>query len=175
MPVQISVPEPDQCSGAGSVGSVCFWATQIRKYFVRIRILPSTRKKLIKTFSAFSWLLNDFLSLKTDVNVPTYQKVMSKITYLSKSNEQNKLDKKTYFLLASWKSLTKRAGWVGSGLVNQVCGSKDPDQDRTKMSRIRNTGSDVYNEFFLEILLSCQPQWVLNTNSEFRSIQKIGN
>ncbi len=45
------------------------------------------------------WL---FLSLKNDVNV------------LSKSNKE----KKTYFLLASWMSLTKSAGsGVGSGSV----------------------------------------------------------
>jgi hypothetical protein len=37
-------------------------------------------------------ILNGFLSLKTDVNVPT------------ESNEQ-KIKKQTYFLLASWKSL----------------------------------------------------------------------
>ncbi len=34
-------------------------------YFVRIQIFPSTSKKICDFF------LNDFLSLKTDVNVPT--------------------------------------------------------------------------------------------------------
>jgi hypothetical protein len=62
----------------------------------------------------FSDFLIIFLSLKTDENVPT------------ESNEQKNLEKKTYFLLAFWKSLTKRAG-SGSGSVNQVNRSKDPD------------------------------------------------
>jgi hypothetical protein len=52
-----------------------------------------------------------FLSLKTDVNVPT------------ESNKQNKLQRNTYFLL---KSLTKRAG-PGYGSVNQVYGSWNLD------------------------------------------------
>ncbi len=54
------------------------------------------------------------LSVKTDENVPT------------ESNKQNKLEK-TNFLLASWKSLTKRAG---SESANQVYGSKDPHSYR---------------------------------------------
>ncbi len=40
---------------------------------------------------------------------------------------QNKLEK-TYLLLASWKSLAKRAEY-GVRSVNQVCGFKDPDPD----------------------------------------------
>ncbi len=66
-------------------------------------------------FLLLSDFLNDFLSLRTDVNVPT------------ESNKQKKLEK-NLFLLASWKSPTKRAG-SGSRTVNQVYGSKDPDQD----------------------------------------------
>jgi hypothetical protein len=42
---------------------------------------------------------------------------------LSKTNKE-----KTYFLLPSWKSMTKRAGF-GSGSVNKVYGAKDPDLD----------------------------------------------
>jgi hypothetical protein len=53
---------------------------------------------------------NDLLSLKTDVNV------------LTEGNKQSKLEEKKYFLLASWKSLTKRAR-----SANQVYRSKDPD------------------------------------------------
>jgi hypothetical protein len=52
-----------------------------------------------------------FLSLETDVMY--LQKVISKTNW-----------EKTYFLLAFWKTLTKTAG---SGSVNQVYGSKDPD------------------------------------------------
>jgi hypothetical protein len=49
---------------------------------------------------------------------------------------------KTYFLLAFWWSLMKRAGY-GAGSVSQMYGSKDPDPHPDtyvyKMSRIRNT------------------------------------
>ncbi len=48
-----------------SVRSACFCAP-------RIRILPSTSKKWKQTMvSTVLWLLNDMLSLETDVNVPT--------------------------------------------------------------------------------------------------------
>ncbi len=57
------------------------------------------------------WLLYDFLSLKNGVNVP------------SKRNKQKKP-----FLLATWRSLTKRAK---SGSGTEIRGS-------TKTSRIRN-------------------------------------
>ncbi len=43
---------------------------------------------------------------------------------------------KNYFLLPSWRSLTKRAG-SGAGSVSR---SEDPDPYRTEMSQIRNTG-----------------------------------
>ncbi len=67
-------------------GSVCCWASCIRirtgNYFVRIRILPSTSKKLIKTLiSVVELLINDFLSLKSDVNILTksnHNKVLRK-------------------------------------------------------------------------------------------------
>ncbi len=92
----------NQCYGSGSVGSVCFWASwiRIRHYFVRIqiciriRILPSTSKKLRKTlispfFVTSYWLL----SLKTDVNVPSKnikQKTL-KENLLSVTEEKSRL------------------------------------------------------------------------------------
>ncbi len=66
------------------------------------------RKTLISTVL---WFLYDFLSLKNDVSVP------------SKSNKHKNLEKK-YFLLASGRSLTKRAGSeAGSASVSQRYGS----------------------------------------------------
>jgi hypothetical protein len=70
-------------------------------------------KKLIQRWFL---LFNDFLSLKTDVNVPT-----------ESIKQKNK--KKTYFLLASWKFLMK-SGSI-SGCLNQVYGSKDPEPYQT--------------------------------------------
>ncbi len=67
---------------------------------IRIRILIlSSSSKNSKTKLAFYniWLYYDFLSWKNDVNVP------------SKISKQKNLEK-NYFLLASWRSLTKRAG-----------------------------------------------------------------
>ncbi len=55
------------------------------------------------------WLY-DFLSLKNDVNVP------------SKRNHP--------FLLASWRSLTNKAG-SGAGFISQKYGSEDPDPYQT--------------------------------------------
>jgi hypothetical protein len=62
-----------QFCGSESVGSVCFWAS-------RIRILPSVGKKVRKTliYNIFGLLL-DFLSLKTDVNVPSKCKRQKKL------------------------------------------------------------------------------------------------
>ncbi len=63
-----------QCCQSGSGG---FWTSRIRirHYFVRIRILPTTRKKVRKTLiCTILWLLFDFLSMKTDVNVPSKRK-----------------------------------------------------------------------------------------------------
>jgi hypothetical protein len=46
-------------------------------------------------------------------------------------SDKKKLEKKFIFLLASWKSLTKRAGYgARAGSVNQVHGSKNPDPDK---------------------------------------------
>jgi hypothetical protein len=59
--------------------------------------------------------MTTYLSLKTYyVNVPI------------DGNRQNKLGGKNYFWLASWKSMTKRAG-SGAGSVNQVYRAQDPD------------------------------------------------
>ncbi len=88
------------CCWSGSVGFICFWASRIR---IRIHGSESgsgsfyhsskiVRQTLIPTVL---WLLYDFLYLKNDINVP------------SKSNKQKKLN---YFLLKSWRSLTKIAG-----------------------------------------------------------------
>jgi hypothetical protein len=83
------------------------------RIWIRLRVLSSTSKKI-----------KCYLSLKTDVNVPT------------ESNKQKNLEK-TYYLLASWKSLTKRAGpdavqirfWlrIQIRICKSVYGSKDPD------------------------------------------------
>ncbi len=72
-----------------------FWASpiRIRHYFVRIRVLPSTSKKVRKTLiSNMLWLLFDFFSMKIDVNQP-----------------------KTYFLMAFCQPLTGRKAGSGSG------------------------------------------------------------
>ncbi len=71
---------------------------------------PKDQKILISTLQ---WFIRDFLSLKNDVNVP------------SKRNKHLNLVKKKYFLLASWRSLTKKAG-SGSGSVNQMYGCAVP-------------------------------------------------
>jgi hypothetical protein len=63
--------------------------------------------------------MTTYLSLKTYVNVPI------------DGNRQNKLGGKNYFWLASWKSMTKRAG-SGAGSVNQVYRAQDPDPDSYK-------------------------------------------
>jgi hypothetical protein len=96
--VCISVPDPYVFGPPGSGSVIILYVSGS---------FHKQAKKFIKTlFSA------DFLSLRTDVNVPT------------ESNKQNNLEKKTHFLLVSWKSLTKGAG---SGAVNHVCGYKDLD------------------------------------------------
>ncbi len=65
------------------------------------------------------WLLNDFLSFKSDVQVH------------SKSNKQKNLEK-TSFFLTSRKPMTKKAGsgagsGAGSEFVTQFYGFADPD------------------------------------------------
>jgi len=78
--VCISVPDPYVFGPPGSGSVIILYVSGS---------FHKQAKKFIKTlFSA------DFLSLRTDVNVPT------------ESNKQNNLEKKTHFLLVSWKSLT---------------------------------------------------------------------
>ncbi len=115
-----------QCCGSesGSVGSVRTYvfgpsgsiSTRYRSgsFYHQAKVV---RKTLTPTVL---WLLFDFLSLKDDVNGA------------SKSNRQNKNN----FLLLSWRSLTKRAGFgsgCGSefecGSVSQRYGSAVPDPD----------------------------------------------
>ncbi len=86
---------------------------------IRIRILLSICKNSKKNLDSYYFVtLFDFLSLKNDVNVP------------SKSNSQKKLCKNISFLLASWRSMTKIAGFGSeSGSINQRHGSADPDPD----------------------------------------------
>ncbi len=63
--------------------------------WTRIRILPLTRKKVIKTLNLQFFDFFYFLSLKTDVNVPH-----------SKSNKQTKYGKKLFFcwhLVSHWR------------------------------------------------------------------------
>ncbi len=68
---------------------------------------PSIIKQKSKKnwISTILWLLNDFLSMKTDVNV------------ILKSNKQKIFEKNNLFLLASWKPLAKR---VGSGYRSTI-------------------------------------------------------
>ncbi len=88
----------------------------IRHYFVRIRILSSTKQKKRKNHHFyFLLLLFDFLSWKTDVNVP------------SKSKKKKNFEKK-FVLLTACQSLTKKAGsGFGSRSVSQLNGSADQD------------------------------------------------
>jgi hypothetical protein len=58
-----SVVDPDPYV-FGPPGRICH-------YFVRIRILPSTSKKCSTLISTILWLLFDFLSVKTEVNIPS--------------------------------------------------------------------------------------------------------
>ncbi len=89
---------------------------------------PSALSNIVRKIfiSTVLWLLKDFLSLKNAVNVP------------SKRNKQKNFDKNS-FLLASWRSLTKRAGSESESVVSGT----DPRiriKIRTKISRIRNAG-----------------------------------
>ncbi len=59
----------NQCCGSGSV---CFWASRIRHYFVRIRILPSISQNSTKNLDFYHFVISFyFLSMKTDVNAPS--------------------------------------------------------------------------------------------------------
>jgi hypothetical protein len=92
-----TVPFNNQCYGYGSVGSIRFWASkiQIRHYLYKSNgILPlSSKKKERKTLiSTVLWLLYDFLSMKTDVNVPLLSNTTSFFLSLLRSN----LDQRFY-------------------------------------------------------------------------------
>ena len=104
-----NLPKAKQCSGSGSVGTICFWASWIRirisNLYVRIRILPPTSKKFKKNLDFYClWLLNDFLSLKNDVNVP------------SERNKHKNLREKKLFLLAkrSWSGAGSTSGFASA-------------------------------------------------------------
>ncbi len=108
---------------AGAVNNRLFFSSDIAPIRFRIRIhkflglwsgsFYQQEEKLRKTLiSTVLWLLN-LLSLKTDVNVPLVSTVISKKTW-----------GKSYFLLATWKSLKRSAG---SGSVIQWYGSAYPD------------------------------------------------
>ncbi len=95
--------------------------------FVRIQIRILLNKQKNEEKSWFLLLYGFFVTfflLQNDVNVPW------------KRNKHNNLVKKNYFLLASWRSLTKRAG-SGAGSVSgsafvsvsQRNGSEDPHLD----------------------------------------------
>ncbi len=77
-------------------------------------------------------LLLNFLSLKSDVNVPYLQKVISRKTFFFIS-----------FLLPSWRPMTKTAG---PGSISQRHGSADPDH--TKLSWIQNTDLTTTEGFY---------------------------
>ncbi len=73
--------------------------------------------------------------------------------YLTESNEQIKLEKKTSLLLATWNSLTKRAGSVSGSVIERT----DPRiRTRTvpKMSQIRNTA--YYLDFSTYFIFTTQ-------------------
>ncbi len=118
-PQKITSSTSKQCSGSesGSTGSTCFWAIRIHlsEVWTRIRLLLSSCKNSKKNLDSYYFVtLFDFLSLENYVNVP------------SNSNKQKKCFNKNCFLLASWRSMTKKAG---SGSISQRHGSPDPDPD----------------------------------------------
>ncbi len=97
-----------QCCGSGSV---CFWASRIRHYFVRKRILPTTSKKSKKNLDfTFLWLLLSFLSLKIDVNVPQKnleEKLFGWLRYLSFTDEKSRIR-------PGMSGVRIRGSWFGS-------------------------------------------------------------
>jgi hypothetical protein len=106
-------------SGSGSVGSVCFCASRspirIRHYLYgsgsESGSFHQQAKKVRKNLTYTTlWLFFDYLSLKTDVNVPSKSK-------MQKHFEKNK------FLLAFCQPLMEKAE---SGSVNQWYWSADP-------------------------------------------------
>ncbi len=101
-------------------GSVCFWASmiQIHHYWYGSGSFHHQAKNKRKAW--FLLFFDFFMSLKTDVNVP------------SKSKKQKR----------TWKPRTKRAGSCSSsGSVTQRYGSADPntDPEPCQKSWIQNT------------------------------------
>jgi hypothetical protein len=100
-----------QCSGFGSVNLYRMFLSLLRIQYpgYRYRVIyfygsgsgsdsfhqqaKNWRKSLVFTVL---WLLHDFLSLKNDVNVPSWR------------NKHIKLKENNNFLLASWRSLASR-------------------------------------------------------------------
>jgi hypothetical protein len=116
-----------QCFGSGSVGSISSWATGIR---IRVRgtdldsdldtsIICSKNKLLI---SAVLWLLYDFLSVKNDVNVALKKETSKTFCWHLEGHW--------------WKEHDPERG--PDPLVR---GTDLRIWIRSKMSRIRNTGS----------------------------------
>jgi hypothetical protein len=100
---------------------VCLWAfwirVRIRNLFVRIRILilPSTSKKIEANLYLYSCVTSLWIFIfEKWCNIPW------------KRNKNKNLEKKNYFLLVSWRWLTKKAGSgsaSGSGSICQRYGS----------------------------------------------------
>ncbi len=112
------------------------------------------QKKIRKTFiSTVLWLLNDLLSLKTDVNVPTW----------SKYGNKKKIRETTNFFVGLLKAIEEK-----SRICNPVYGSEDPDLYPEKTyaaSRIRTHWSCYFgfmkqnrDYFFTSPHLSINPQ-----------------
>ncbi len=108
---QCSDPDPHVFGPAGSAsGSISErYGSGSGSVYQQAKILRIT------SIPTVLWLLLDYLSLKTDVNVP------------SKSNKQNNFLKNS-FLFASWRSMPKIAG-----SISQRHGSADPDPQQNIM------------------------------------------
>jgi hypothetical protein len=85
--------DPESRYSSTNIDFFCSSDAKVLVFQIRISIFSSTSKKY-KINHDFCRLLNNILSLKTDVNAPT---VISK----------KKPGKNTYLLLASWKLLKK--------------------------------------------------------------------
>ena len=95
-----------QCCGAGSISQRN--GSGSGSFYHQAKIVGKTLIPIVW------WLLFDFLSLKNNVNV---SKAISRKTFFLK-----------FFLLASWRSMTKIAGSGSeSGSISQRNGSVDPD------------------------------------------------
>ncbi len=127
--IQIIVPDPDpyvfEPPGSASGSVICLYGSFHQQ--------AKMKKTLISTVL---WLFYDFLSLMNDVNPP------------SKRIKHSNLKEIFSFLLASWRSLTKRAGSGAGPHPDPLIKGPDPlikgtsPWIRNQMSRIRNTDSD---------------------------------